>query len=236
MPQMKIGIMQPYLFPYIGYFQLINAVNRFVIHDDVQYIKGGWINRNRIQVQNEDHLFTFSLKKDRSFNKINARVFSSELFREKIAFLRFIKFNYKSAPYFSESFDLLEEILSINDNRVSPFITNSLKLICGYLDIDTSFYISSELKKNNELKGQNRVVEICQKLKGNIYINLSGGKKLYSKEVFKEHGIKLLFLETGEIEYEFGKSFFIPNLSIIDVLMYNSRQHIKELLKQCSIS
>lgn len=232
---MKVGIMQPYLFPYIGYFQLIHAVNKFVVHDDVQYIKGGWINRNRIQINDKDYLFTFSLKKDSSLKNINTRLFSDQFTKEKIHFLRLIQNNYKKAPCFLDIYDLLAKILDSKELNISSFITNSLKLICNYLEIGTHFYLSSELNKNNQLKGQDRVINICQALKAKIYINPIGGITLYSKEIFKNNSISLFFLQTKNIVYEHNKQLFIPNLSIIDVMMYNSKAKLNNILNQYSL-
>src|SRR3990167_9927474 len=107
---MKVGIMQPYLFPYIGYFQLIHAVDAFIIHEDVQYIKGGWTHRNRIQINDKEYLFTFSLKKDSSLKKINTRFFSDQFEKEKNHFLMVVKNNYKKAPFFSDAYNLLIKI------------------------------------------------------------------------------------------------------------------------------
>ena len=227
---MKIGIMQPYLFPYIGYFQLINAVDKFVIHGDVQYIKGGWINRNRIQINDKDYLFTFSLKKDSSLENINTRLFSDLFIKEKAHFLKLIQNSYKKAPYFLNVHNLLLKIFDFKELNISSFIANSLKQICNYLEIKTPIYLSAELKKNNKLKGQDRVINICQTLKATIYINPIGGKVLYSKDVFKKNNISLFFLQTKDIIYEHNKQPFIPNLSIIDVIMFNSKEEIKKML------
>lgn len=229
---MKLAIMQPYLFPYIGYFQLMNAVEKFVIHDDVQYIKGGWINRNRIQVNNKDHLFTFSLKKDSSLKNINSRLFSDHFIKEQANFLKIIQNTYKKAPYFCDTYSLISNIFKDKELNISKFITNSLRLICDYLNINTSFYISSELKKNNKLKSQERVINICETLKADIYINLIGGKALYSKEIFSKHNISLFFLKPKDIKYGITKKQFIPNLSIIDILMFSSVKEIKKMLEQ----
>jgi hypothetical protein len=228
---MKVGIMQPYLFPYIGYFQLISVVDKFVIHDDVQYIKGGWINRNRIQINNNDYLFTFSLKRDSSLKNINARQFSDQFTKEKINFLKIVQNNYKRAPYFLIVNDLMSNILDYKELNISSFITYSLKLICNYLEIKTPFYLSSKLNKNNEFKGQDRVINICQALKATVYINPIGGKILYSKDTFDKNNISLFFIKSSEINYEFKKVHYIPNLSIIDLMMFNSIEEIKKILK-----
>lgn len=227
---MKVGIMQPYLFPYIGYFQLINTVDKFVIHDDVQYIKGGWINRNRIQINDKDYLFTFGLKKDSSLKNINTRFLSDLFVKEKIGFLKIIQNSYKKAPYFQKVYDLLSSILNYKDLNISSFIVNSLKQICEYLEIKTPIYISSKLKKNNKLKGQDRVVDICKTFKTTIYINPIGGKMLYSNDIFKKNKMSLYFLQTNDIVYKHNEQPFIPNLSIVDVLMYNSKDEMKKML------
>lgn len=223
--------MQPYLFPYIGYFQLINAVDTFVIHDDVQYIKGGWINRNRIQINKKDHLFTLSLRRDSSLKNINTRQFSDEFNKEKIHLLTVLKNNYIKAPYFLDTFNLLSNLFDYKEKNISLFIANSLKQICEYLEIKTSFYFSSELNKNNELKGQSRVLDICRLLKADIYINPIGGKAIYVKEEFKRNNISLFFLHTKDITYQTKDRFTLPNLSIIDVMMFNSVNKIRDLLR-----
>ena len=222
--------MQPYLFPYIGYFQLIKAVSKFIIHDDIQYIKGGWINRNRIQINNKDYLFTFSLKKHSSLKNINTLFFFNQFIKEKSNFLQLIQNNYKKAPHYFNIYNLLLDIFDFEESNISLFITNSLKLICNYLGIKTPIYLSSDLKKNNKLKGQERVINICQTIRAKVYINPIGGKTLYSREVFKKNNISLFFLRTMDINYKHNKQAFIPNLSIVDVLMYNSKDEIKKML------
>lgn len=226
----RVAIMQPYLFPYIGYFQLINAVDKFIIHDDVQYIKGGWINRNRIRINDSDYLFTFSLRKDRFYKNINVREFSDQFREEQKRFLRIIYQQYHSSPCFLPVYDLLMDIFDDKDRNVSMFITRSLKLICRYLEIHTPFFVSSELSKNDNLKAQDRVIDICQTVGADTYINPSGGIHLYAKEAFRKHGISLLFLHSQDIPYETQVQPTLPNLSIIDVMMFNSKPRIRELL------
>jgi WbqC-like protein family len=227
---MKVGIMQPYLFPYIGYFQLIHAVDAFVIHDDVQYIKGGWINRNRIQINDKDYLFTFSLKKDSSLDNINLRFFSDQFQKEKLHFFKIIQNSYNKAPFYRDVYDLLQTIFSCQEDNISIFIANSLQLICNYLKILTPFYISSELKKDNNLRNQDRVINICRALNAKTYINPIGGIKLYTKEVFKKHAISLFFLRSKKFFYKTDKKVFIPDLSIIDIMMFNSKEKIVKML------
>lgn len=222
--------MQPYLFPYIGYFQLIRAADKFVVHDDVQYIKGGWIHKNRIQINDKYYLFTFSLKKDSSLKNINTRLFSNQFNKEKVHFLRIIQNTYTKAPYFLQVNELLHDIFDYKSLKIAAFITNSLKLICDYLEIKTPIYLSSELNKNNDLKGQDRVINICKTLNATIYINPIGGKLLYSKDIFKKNKVSLFFLQTKDINYEIAERFTLPNLSILDIMMFNSIDKIRNML------
>ncbi len=229
---MKIAIMQPYLFPYIGYFQLINMADKFVIHDDVQYIKGGWINRNRILLNREPYLFTLSIRNDSAFLNINQRFFTNNLYKERKKILNIVDSSYRKAPYYSNIIKLLDCIFCGDEMNLSKMITNSLKLICDYLDIGTQVCLSSELTKDNTLKGEQRVISINKCLKADHYINPIGGEKLYSREVFKKNDIKLSFIQPRFIEYNQFDNQFVPWLSIIDVLMFNNKEKIQEMLNE----
>ncbi len=227
-----IGGMQPYLFPYLGYFQLINAVDVFVISDDVQYIKGGWINRNRIQSNRKPLLFTFGIKKDKMTKNINQRSYSEDTYNStRDKFLRTLFHSYHKAPYFKEVNELIAEILSYEDHNVSGFNTNSLRILCNYMNINTRFKLSSSLKKDEGLTGQDAVIAINKILDSHCCINAIGGLELYSSKRFEENGIQLKFIKMNEIEYRQFNEHFIPNLSIIDVLMFNSEEEVEELLK-----
>ncbi|MFC0211217.1 WbqC family protein [Paenibacillus chartarius] len=231
---MKCAIMQPYLFPYLGYFQLIQAVNVYVVYDDVQYIKGGWINRNKILVRDQEHLFTFGIKTGSTFDNINQKSFSERFEEEKTKFLTTIKANYARAPFFRQVYPLIAEIMSSDELKVSPFITNSITMICKYLGIDTIIKISSHLNSPhlNELKGEERVIAINKILGAECYINAIGGTDLYSKANFENHSIELNFIKMAPIVYKQFNNKFIPNLSIIDVLMFNGVADIKLFLEQ----
>lgn len=229
---MKITIMQPYLFPYLGYFQLINIADKFVIHDDVQYIKGGWINRNRILLNREAYLFTLSIKNDSAFLNINQRFFTENFDKERRRLLNIVELSYRKAPYYSNIKKLLDSILSVDEMNISRMITHSLKIICDYLDMSTEVYFSSELNKDNTLKGEERVISINKCLGSDHYINSIGGEKLYSREVFKKNDIKLSFLQPRFVEYSQFDNQFVPWLSIIDVLMFNDKQKVQKMLNE----
>lgn len=225
---MKLGIMQPYFFPYIGYFQLINAVDKYVIYDDVNYIKSGWINRNRILLNNRDFLLNLNLKESSSFKKINEIVIGNN--GDKL--LKTITQAYKKAPHYSQAYPLIEQIINYSGNNLAKFLANSIILVSEYLGIKTEFVVSSDLQKNNELKGQDKVISICKTLNASEYYNAIGGQELYSKNTFEEKSIKLFFLKTNPIHYKQFDNEFIPNLSIIDVIMFNSPQQINKMLNE----
>ena len=231
---MKVAIMQPYLFPYIGYFQLIKAVDTFVIYDDVQYIKSGWINRNRILVNDSSHLFSFSLKKSSSYTQINQRYFSNKFIYEKNKFFKLINSNYRKSPHYIEVMTMIEKTLDVDieNHSIAQIIGESLKIVCAYLDINTRFIASSDIKKNVNLKGEERVIDINKQLHADVYINSIGGKELYSKETFLTNGLQLYLLQPNHITYQQKDGVFVPRLSIIDVMMFNTRRDIKNMLQE----
>lgn len=227
---MKIGIMQPYFLPYIGYWQLMNAVDKYIVYDDVNYIKRGWINRNRILVNGAPKYINI-LVDDASQNKnINeTRVFNDLKYIDKC--LRMIELSYKKAPYFVEVFPLVESILRCGEENIVAYLMNSFKIICRYLDIKTELILSSKVDKDCSLRGQDKILAICESLNADQYYNAIGGQALYSFRAFEERGIKLSFIQPDNIVYkQFGNEFYC-NLSILDVMMFNPQDQIREMLK-----
>ncbi|MDY0090959.1 MAG: WbqC family protein [Flavobacteriaceae bacterium] len=222
-----IGIMQPYFLPYIGYFQLINMVDEFVLYDAIEFTKRGWIHRNRMLLNGSDEYFTLPLKKDSDYLCVNQR-FLTENFQEfRAKLLRKIEQNYKKAPYFEAFFPYLLEILDYKETNLFDYIFNSIQVVNKYLGITTPIIISSSLPEEiTQLKGQEKVLELCKQLKADIYINSSGGVALYQKEVFKQHNITLKFFRTDTIEYKQFNHPFVHFLSILDVVMFNSKEQI----------
>jgi len=225
----KVGIMQPYFVPYIGYWQLINAVDVYVVFDDVNYIKRGWINRNRILVGKEPQYINLQMSavsQNKFINEIE--LLNDNEYVEKL--FRTVELNYKKAPFFRETMDLLTKIFSSKESNLARFLFEQISIICSYLDIETKLIMSSQMEKNNDLKGEEKILDICQRLGAEEYYNAIGGQQLYSKENFDKKDITLKFLETERIEYkQFGTSFF-ENLSIIDVIMFNDVGQIKKML------
>lgn len=226
---MKIAIMQPYLFPYIGYFQLIKAVDNFVFFDDVNYINKGWINRNRIL---NEQIFTLPLVKA-SQNRLikDIEIFDSVNSKNKL--LKNIFHAYKKAPYFAESYKILEEIILNPSTNLSDFVANSLIKISHYLEIKTHFLFSSQMNYDRSLDGQGKIISILKNFNNDSleYINASGGTALYDKNLFLENSMKLRFIKNKKIIYKQFSDDFIDNLSIIDVMMFCDKSSIIEACK-----
>lgn len=215
--------MQPYLFPYMGYFQLILAVDVFVIYDDIQYIKGGWINRNKILVQNKAHLFTLNLVGASSNKLIN----EIQVGNNQVKLLKTIHQSYAGAPQFDSAFPVIEEILLYPEKNLAKFLEYGLMRLCNYLGLIPQWKISSSLKKDNSLRGQDKVIAICEELGATHYINAPGGKNLYSQEDFSRRGIRLSFIQPTPVTYlQFGNPF-VANLSIVDAMMFNPSDIIR---------
>lgn len=223
---MKIAIMQPYLFPYIGYWQLISAVDKFIIFDDVNYINKGYINRNNILVNNKSYQFTLDLIGASQNKLINEILIGKN--SDKI--LKTIELNYKKSPYFKDAFPLIEDIFNQKEKNLAKFIGYSLKKISKYLKINITFVYSSDIEKNNYFKNQDKIIDICEKLSATEYINLIGGRELYKSKGFISKNIQLRFIDTKPIKYRQFNDDFVKFLSIIDVMMFNSANELKKIV------
>lgn len=217
---MKLAIMQPYFFPYIGYFQLIAAVDMLVVYDNIKYTKKGWINRNRMLQNGKDVMFSLPLKSDSDYLDVCERELAADFNRDKM--LSQFMGAYRRAPYLARTFPLIEEILKYEDTNLFRFLHHSIVKSCDHLGIATEIRVSSSIATDHELKNQDKVLALCEAGGASTYINTSGGAELYSKETFREKGIDLKFIRSTPFEYaQFGDAF-VPWLSIIDVLMFNS--------------
>ena len=225
---MKLGVMQPYFLPYIGYFQLIKTVDRYVIADDLNYIKQGWINRNYILLCGRPFMFHLALI-EASINKKINEIYVAE---EQSKLLKTIEVNYKKAPCFNQVFPMIESIIRYEDRNLGRFVGNSIVKIADYLRLDTEFIYNSEHECEQTLKGQDLLISNCLLYGAKTYINAIGGMELYDKDTFKKAGIDLFFLKAHPIKYKQFNHTFIPNLSILDVLMFNSVEETNDLLTQ----
>lgn len=225
----SIAIMQPYFLPYIGYFQLLAAVDQFVVYDNIQYTKKGWINRNRLLRQGRDVTFSLPLKKASDYLDIKARTIAEDF--DRIKLLNQFKEAYQKAPYFEPVYALVRDAVMNNAANLFDFIDFSIRKVCAYLAISTDIIVSSSLDMNHDLQGVDRVIGICQHLGAARYINAIGGQELYSKAKFAEHAIELKFLKPQYFEYKQFAYDFVPWLSIIDVMMFNSTEQVQGYLR-----
>ena len=225
---MKVGIMQPYLLPYIGYFQLMKAVDEYVIADNLNYIKQGWINRNRLLLNGKEFLFSLAVI-GASQNKLINEVVVAD---DQAKLLKTIEVNYRKAPCFAEVFPLIEKMIGCEDKNLARYLGNSLMIVADYLKFGTKFSYMSDLDRDLSLKSQDMVINVCTIIKATEYINAIGGTALYDKDIFKQAGVDLFFLKTKEIEYKQFNNSFVPGLSMLDVLMFNSVEQTNELLEQ----
>lgn len=225
---MKVAIHQPYFVPYIGYWQLIDSVDIFAIADNYNYIKQGWINRNRILEQNTIRYFNLEVahaSQNRFINDHQLKPIDKE---KKLAQLKGF---YSKAPYKDEGIELVDRILSYEGQNLADFLFNSIQIICEYLKIETKIVRTSDYPQDLELKFTDRIFDYCHQMGADEYYNLIGGMKLYSFEEFAAQGIKLIFVESIPMEYPQSSTSFEFGLSIIDVIMNNSQKQIADLLK-----
>lgn len=230
---MKLGIMQPYFFPYLGYWQLMNAVDTYVVYDDVNFIKGGRINRNAVLMNGAASNINLILN-GASPNKLINEVQVKNDPLPKTKLIKTLEACYGRAPYFKQVMPLLEDVIMQDEDSLRKYLYHSFKVIGEYLGITTNLVMSSDLDKDCSLKGYKKVIEICKLFGATEYYNSVSGIPLYEphREEFAQEGIELCFPKMRQISYPQYKNEFVPNLSIIDVLMFNSQEACKDLLKE----
>lgn len=232
---MKLGIMQPYFLPYLGYWQLMNAVDTYIVYDDVNYIKGGRINRNTILINREAKNINLILSGATPTKHINEILVNDSLVQKR-KILSKIQMAYSKAPNYESVYPILEKVFLQQENNLAKYLYNSFKIVGEYLNIQTNILLSSELKKDCSLKGKDKVISICKLLEADEYYNSVGGMELYDKEEFAANRIKLSFLKMNDdIVYKQFNNEFVPYLSIIDVMMFNSQQECQEMLKRYTL-
>jgi hypothetical protein len=226
---MKVAVMQPYFFPYIGYFQLIGSVDLFIIYDNIKYTKKGWINRNRFLRNGAEFVFTVPLRKDSDFLDVKDRAVASGFDRGSL--VNQLREAYRRAPHFHQAFPVVEKSVMSPRENLFEYIHGSVVEVCRYLGIGTRIVPSSNLAIDPALKAEDRVLALCKAAGASVYVNAIGGQKLYSREEFDAQGVELKFLKSHAITYpQFGDPF-VPWLSIIDVMMFNAVTRIREYLE-----
>jgi hypothetical protein len=236
---MRLAVMQPYIFPYLGYYQLAAAVDKFIFFDDVHFINKGWINRNNILQQNNSSRFTIPLIKasqNRLINDIEIADFS----KWRKDFLKQVEFNYRKARCFSNIFPWLQNFLFSKEYRlISDLASNSVMSVMQLLGLPTQFEFSSNLDyRDGQVRdGQDKILKICAMMNADHYINPKNGTELYDPAHFKDRHITLNFICMDDIIYDqFSKGQFVPFLSIIDVLMFNDVEATRSLLKKYTLN
>ena len=213
-----VAIMQPYLFPYIGYWQLLQAADCFVVYDDVNYINRGWINRNRILVNGEPLLVTLPLLQASQNRKIrDIEIAPTAQWRPRL--MRTMEMAYRKAPCFDQVFPVVERILGHGDTNLAGFLSHQLHCLARFMGLDTRIVTSSTVYQNSHLAAQERILDICRQEQATTYINAQGGRSLYEPSAFSERGIDLRFIAMRPLPYRQRSDSFTPYLSIIDALM-----------------
>ncbi|SJK83786.1 WbqC family protein [Halomonas elongata] len=220
----KLAVMQPYLFPYVGYFQLMYASDKFVIYDDVNYIKQGYINRNTVLSQGQPQRFTVPVPGASSNKKIKDLYYSSDVKKT----LSLLEQSYSKSPYFNEIYPIVHEVLVSPNRSIASLCEKSYQLIFEYLGLELQTYKSSDLDYERLGGRVERLVSLCKCLESEVYINSPGGRQLYAKGEFLEKNIELKFIKNNQAPYYQGQETFFPYMSIIDVMMWCSPEQVVE--------
>lgn len=222
--------MQPYFLPYLGYFQLIGCVDRFVVYDDVEFTKKGWIHRNRFLLQGEPRGFTVNLRADSDFLPVNRRTIAPEFRKSRHRVLRQIRESYGRCEGFDWAYPLVERCFLCDEENLFEFLHSSIRGVRDDLGLGTEVVISSSLGIAPGLRGKERIWAICQALNANEYVNPEGGEKLYDRAAFRERSVELRFLRHRPREYAQPAAAFVPRLSIVDAMLCNPRERMARLL------
>lgn len=235
----RVGIMQPYFFPYIGYFGLIAHSDRWIVFDPVQYIRKGWMNRNRVLKGGggEKYVSITVAPHERS-----TLIRDVHLAPEQDRFDHFLRqldaYKLLRAPYYSVVTELLRSCFDTSTDKLVPFLTQSLQRTCEYIGIPFRYEIYSEMQLTHAEPSHPMEWSLftCEELGVAEYINPPGGRSFFDPERFRQSGIRLLFHEQRLTEYDQRMAQFIPGLSIIDVMMFNSPPEIRAMLDQFTLS
>ncbi|RAU47310.1 MULTISPECIES: WbqC family protein [unclassified Pseudomonas] len=227
-----IAVMQPYLFPYLGYFQLIAAADVFVLGDDLQYVRSGWVNRNRILHDHEARLISFPLKKDRFQLPINQRQLCDRFSEEADRLIALIAQSYQQAPYFAQVMPLIERLVRFPQQNIALYAEHAIRELCAYLHIVTPIMRSSDLILGSPVDKQERIIRIAHTFEATTFITPEGGSVVYDRDHFARNRLLVRFFRMSPVEYRQFRQPFVANLSIIDVLMFNCVEQVQHLLTQ----
>jgi hypothetical protein len=229
---MKLGIMQPYFFPYLGYFDLINCTDHWIVFDTAQYIRHGWVNRNRILHPTKGWQYIIVPLQKHALRTSIEEVCISEASQWRTKIIGQLAHYQKRAPYFRQVMGLVEECLEQKENRLSMLNVKILERVCDYLDLKFSYQFFSEMKL--DLPTVNApgdwALHISQALGASEYVNPPGGENILDRQAFASAGIQLTIRDFPPMVYSCRGYEYEPNLSIIDALMWNTPEDIKAYL------
>ena len=222
---MRLAIHQPYFFPYLGYFQLIDSVDTFVFLDDANFITRGWVNRNRIMVNGAAMLFTLPLRKASQSVPINRTMVDLAGFPEwRRRFRETLRRNYAASPQLGDVLALVDHVLAAAPEGLAPLARRSVELSCSYLGIDTPLQVASADYPSSGARSVDRIIEICHAAGASMYVNAPGGRHLYQPDRFHREDLGLAFLEPRLDPYPQPGGAFVPRLSILDVMLRLGRR------------
>ena len=220
--------MQPYIFPYIGYFNLLNSCDVFVLYDDVNFIKRGWINRNRVLSSNNEVMFSVPLANQSQNLAIN-EVALANYERFKVKFLRTIEHCYSKAIHFEVGFNYVTEVLNKEFITISELASCSVEVAKERLNLQCEILTSS--KRFADTKGMERsrrLINMAKILGCTRYVNSVNGSFLYDRNEFSKNGIELNFIKPTLLPYrQYNAKEFHAGLSIIDLMMNLSVEEIR---------
>jgi len=223
-----VAIMQPYFLPYIGYWQLMAAADRFVVYDNVQFTKKGWINRNRFLRNGSAAVFTLPVKQGPHASQVVERAIADDFRPDTL--LQPLAAAYRKAPFFGAVFPVLQEVVTAAPRNLFAYLHHSLTVVARYLGITTPIIVSSTVDADHRLASEQRVLALCGALGATRYVNSIGGRDLYSPRTFEQRGIELTFLRPRLLPYQQYDHPFVAGLSIVDVMMFNSSEAVREML------
>jgi len=222
--------MQPYFFPYLGYWQLLNLVDRFVIYDDVNYIQRGWVNRNRILINGAPSYLTLPLS-NASQNKLICEISIDQTAKWRAKMLKSIEGAYRKSPFYAEIFPVVENIIRYENANLSDFLKHQIFKLAEYIGIETQIVESSRGYSNTVLSGQERIIDICRREQASVYVNPEGGVTLYDSAAFVAEKLSIQFLKSNTRCYRQRSESFVPHLSVVDTLMAEGRDGVRAFLE-----
>ena len=226
---MKLGIMQPYFFPYIGYWQLLNYVDKFVVFDDVNFKKRSWMTRNRIILDGNEKYINLQIQ-NASQNKLICETAVLFELKERKKLLNTLNLAYRESPYRAEVMEILTPLILNDEENLADFLYLLIDGVKNYLGIKTELCRSSEIRGKEHGASEQGIIELCEQLGATEYINPIGGTELYCKDNFDGKGIALSFLRTNFDKMRQDGLPYVSDYSIIDLMMNLSKEQLADQL------